>query len=199
MAIIYQKPPEEGRQIAYEKVKRVLQAFPNAYKGLKIEELKIADPDQMYSIGLGQFALSKLLSSARLVGWRYIVMHDAVAVAEVPLTISPKDGKLSRRVGVFGNKLAQATVEALRKAEGLAQVKKENYECRYLVCYSISFYAIWLHGKSDDIIMPLPPTYKRMNAYQPYSESQIVQFLRSDAENALKYGGGVKLQTSSDK
>ncbi len=192
MAITYQKAPEEGRQITCEKIKRVLEGFPNAYKGLKIDELTVADPDKMYSINLHSVTTNKLLSTAKLVGWRYIVMHDAEAVAEVPLIISSKDGKLSKRGGVFGNELAQATLQALRKAAELPQVKKENYECRYLVCSIMSFHAIWLHGKSDDIIIPLPPTYGRIDAYQPYSESQIIKLLKSDANNALKYSSGVK-------
>jgi hypothetical protein len=193
MAIIYQKASDEGRQIAYEKVKRVLRAFPCAYHGLKIEELTIADPDQMFSIGLQDIASGNLLSAAKLVGWRYLFIHGTNAVCEVPLIISPKDGKLSKRGGVFGNTLAQAMLEALRKAKELPQVKKQDYECRYLACSFVSFYAIWLHGKSDDIIIPLPPTNKKINAYQSYSESEIVKVFKSSAENVLKqHSSGIK-------
>jgi hypothetical protein len=185
-AIVFPKAPEEGRQIAYEKVSGVIQKFPNAYKGLKIEELTISDAHKMYSFGPQNIISGNLLSTADFSGWRYLFIHGTNAVCEVPLIFDPKDGKLSKHGGVFGNELAQAALEALRKAAELPQVKKEDYECRFLVCSLMGFHAIWLHGKSDDIMIPVPPTYDRVNAYQPYSESQIIKLLKSDAENTLK-------------
>ena len=185
-AIVFPVAPEEGRQIAYQKVSVVLQAFTNAYKGLKIEELPMADAHKMYSVGTQNIISGNLLSAANYSGWRYLFFHGTNAVCEVPLSIDPKDGKLSKRGGVFGNELIQATLEALPKAEGLPQVEKQDYEFRFLICYAIKFDAIWLHGKSDDIIIPVPPTYDRVNAYQPYSEGEIIKLLKPEAENTLK-------------
>jgi hypothetical protein len=73
----------------------------------------------------------------------------------------------------------------LQKAEELPQVQKQDYECRYLDLPFL-FHAIWLHGKSDDIIIPLPPTWNEWNAYQPYSESEITKLLKPEAEQKIK-------------
>ena len=48
-----------------------------------------------------------------------------------------------------------------------------------------SFVAVWLHGKSDDIIIPLPPNHYGKKAYQPYTEQAIIKLLKPEAENIL--------------
>jgi hypothetical protein len=49
----------------------------------------------------------------------------------------------------------------------------------------ILFRAVWLHGKSDDIIIPLGATFGRWNAMQPYSESEMLKLLQPDAKKKL--------------
>ncbi len=81
-------------------------------------------------------------------------------------------------------------MEAFRRAEQLPQIKEQDYELRRLDCPSILFVAVWLHGKSDDILIPLPPTGGRWNAYQLYSESQMIELLQPESEKRLKAGTG---------
>ncbi len=188
MCIIHQKAPEEGRQIAYEKVGGNIQKFPTAFSGVKLGELSITNPYPMYAIGTQDIAQGKLLSAAKPSGWLYLFLHGTSAVCGVPLRIDPKDGKLSKRGGVYTGGLVQGVWDGLRKAEELPQVKNQDYEFRYVTCGFISFYAVWLHGKSDDIFIPLPPTFGKIESYQPYSEKEIIQFLKLDAENALQHG-----------
>jgi hypothetical protein len=99
------------------------------------------------------------------------------------LGINPQDGSLLKAggVGVRDNGLK----EALQKAEELPQVKEQDYELRSLAI-DLWFRAVWLHGKTNDIIIPLPPTYGQWNAYQPYSENEMMKLLKPDAENSLK-------------
>jgi len=77
-------------------------------------------------------------------------------------------------------------LEALRIAEQLPQIKKQDYEVRRLDSPGILFVAVWLHSKSDDMIIPLPPTFGRWNAYQLYSEKQMVKLLKPEAKKKLK-------------
>ena len=46
-------------------------------------------------------------------------------------------------------------------------------------------------GKSDDILIPLPPTGGRWNACQPYSESEMIKLLQPEAEKKLKMPSGM--------
>ncbi len=88
--------------------------------------------------------------------------------------------------GFSGDRFDNEIPEALQMAEQLPQVKKEDYEPRLLDISPILFVAVWLHGKSDDIIIPLPPTFGRWNAYQHYSESEMIKLLKPEAEKKLK-------------
>jgi len=53
------------------------------------------------------------------------------------------------------------------------------------------FSAFWLHGKSDDIIIPLPDRWGRWNGYQAYSESEMVKRLKPEAKKKLKEPRGM--------
>jgi hypothetical protein len=76
-------------------------------------------------------------------------------------------------------------------AEQLPQIKEQDYEVRRLDCASILFVAVWLHGKSDDIIIPLGATFGRWNALQPYSESQMIKLLKPEAKKKLRKPPGM--------
>ena len=187
-AITYREAPEEGRRITYEKVSRVVQAFTNAFNGLTIAELKITNALRMYAVSQQDVISENLLSAAKFGGWDYLVMHGTNAVFEVPLLINPKDGKLVKSGGASGS--AGRTLAALQKAEALPQTKKEDYEPHYL-SMSMSFSAVWLHGKTNDIIIPLPPAWGKWNVYQPYPESEITKLLKPVAEDDLKHNGNM--------
>jgi hypothetical protein len=100
------------------------------------------------------------------------------------------NGKLRKPGGVSEGGFYGSILVGLQKAQELPQVQKQDYECRYLDS-PVFFHAIWLHGKSDDIIIPLPPTWNEWNAYQPYSESEITKLLKPEAKNKLKQPPGL--------
>lgn len=183
-AITFPVAPEEGQQIAYEKVGRVSQVLPQMFKGLTTNDLTITYAQRMYAVSPQEVVSNNLLSAAKLYAWLYPFMHGTNAVLSAPLFINPKDRKLSKRGGVMDGTLVKDMLVVLQKADKLPQVKKQDYECRFLVMPP-SFVAVWLHGKADDIIIPLPPTYYGKKAYQPYSEKEIMKLLKPEAENTL--------------
>jgi hypothetical protein len=182
-AIVYPKAPNGGQQIVFENASNILRSDPRFLGGFHIEELTIADPYRDYSVGLTDLASGHLLSAAKSGGsWLYLFMHGTSAVGAAGLIADEKTGKALRSNGLFQTDCSNETLEALRIAQQLPQIKKQDYEFRRLDIPPLSFVAVWLHGKSDDIIIPLPPTYGRLNAYQPYSESQIIKILKPEAE-----------------
>ena len=185
-AITFPKAPEGGRQIVYERADQHLRAFPHFFGELKIEALTITDAHQIYSAVPQDVTSGKLLSAARLTGWRYLLTHGTNAVGEAWLYASPEAGGALKFNSLFGDRFAQPTLVALRQAKELPPVKKQDYELRYLNMPSLSFSAVWLHGVSDDIIIPLPPASGVWYAYHPYSQSQIIKLLKPQAEKWLK-------------
>ena len=185
-AIVYPKAPEEGRQIVFENASNILRTDPRCLGGFRLEELTIADPYRDYYVGLTNLASGHLLSAARIGGWTYLFIHGTNAVGAEGLIADEKTEKALKFNGLYETDFSNETLEALRTTEQLPQIKKQNYELRRLDIPAVYFVAVWLHGKSDDIIIPLPPTFGRWNAFQPYSESQMIKLLKPEAKKVLK-------------
>lgn len=189
-AIVYPKAPDGGRQIVIENASEILRSDSRFLGGFRIDELTIADPYRDYGIGLNDLASGQLLSAAKSGGsWTYLFLHGTNAVGAAGLIADEKTGKALKANGLYAADFSNETLEALRVADQLPQIKKQDYEIRRLDIPSILFGAVWLHGESDDIIIPLPKTFGRWNAYQPYSESQMLKLLKPEAEKKLKNPG----------
>ena len=189
-AIVYPKAPDGGRQIVIENASEILRSDPRFLGGFRIEELTIADPYQDYGVGLANLASGQLLSVAKSGGsWMYLLMHGTNAVGAAGLIADEKTGKALKSNGLYETDFPNETLAALQMAEQLPQVRKQDYELRRLDSPGILFVAVWLHGKSDDIIIPLGATFGRWNALQPYSESQMIKLLKPEAKKRLKNPG----------
>jgi hypothetical protein len=79
--------------------------------------------------------------------------------------------------------------EASKEAEKLPPVKEMNYELRVLYAPTVHFYAVWLHRKADDIMIPLDPGSLLPNELVPnraYSEDEVSKILQPIAEERIK-------------
>jgi len=191
-AIVYPKAPGGGQKIIVKSASEVLHSDPRFLGGFHIEDLTIGDPYQAYYVGLTNLVAGKLLSAAKTHGgWTYLLVHGTNAAGAAQLTADPKAGNGLKFSGLDQSNFSNETLEALRMAEQLPQVKKQDYEVRRLDCVSIYFIAIWLHGKSDDIIIPLGAIFGRWNALQPYSESEMLKLLQPEAQKKLNERPGM--------
>jgi hypothetical protein len=185
-AIVYPESPDGGRQIVYDSLKQLPRSMSRYLGGFQIEELGIANPFRAYSVDLTNLASGQLLSATKSGNWCYLLMHGTNAVAAAELAGDVTNGKALKFAGLEQTDYPYETLKALQMVEKLPQMKQQNYEVRRLNCPAILFAAVWLHGKTDDIIIPLPPTRGRWNAYQPCSESQMIKFLKPEAERRFR-------------
>jgi hypothetical protein len=183
-SIVFPEAPEAGRKIACENVSRLCQN-PNFVNRLNVNDLTITNCHAMYSVGTAAIVSGKLLSAAKMAAWTYLFVQGSNLVAYVTLNVNPTNGTIISSSGVGVGSPSNRVMEGLRVAAQLPQVKKEDYEFRTLQCYAIQFFAVWLHGRSNDIVIPLPPTYDWFNAYQPYSEREIVKVLAPEARRYI--------------
>jgi hypothetical protein len=187
-AIVYPKAPDGGQEIVGTNVAPILQHDARFFDGLKMEDLTVAEPyREYYVIDLRNLVAGHLLSGTETHSWRYLLMHGTNAIGAATL-IDNARGALKYN-DVQRPFFPNAPPDVLRTAEKLPQIKKQDYEVRSLGIAPLNFTAVWLHGKSDDIIIPLPPTFGRWNAYQPYSESQMIKLLKPEAKKRLKNPG----------
>lgn len=189
-AITFPESPTGGEAVIREAFKGLSKSISRYLGGYQIEELTIAAPYRDYSVGLTNLAAGQLLSATQAGTWRYPLMHGTNAVGAAELTTDPADGTALNFAGLDTSDFPRETLEAMRKAEQLPQIREQDYELRRLDCPAVLFVGVWLHGKSDDIIIPLPPTSGRWNAYQPYSESEMIKLLKPEAEKKLKSPAG---------
>jgi hypothetical protein len=187
--ITYPKPPDGGREIVY-KWAGDLQRSEHALKNVPIDDVTISEPHRWYGAGLNGVVSGHLLSAATSGSWRYILLHgtDVVGVATL-MDADAKTGSPLKFTGLYDSFSGKETLEAVRVAEKLPQIKKQDYEVRFFTIKPLLFYAVWLHGKSDDIIIPLPDTWGRWTAYQPYSEDEIIKLLKKEAQKDMNQPG----------
>jgi len=189
-AILYPKAPDGGQQVIRETFQGLSRSISRYLGGYQTEDLTIAKPFRDYSVGLTNLASGQLLPATRAGAWRYLLMHGTNAMGAAELMAGPTNGAALKFAGLDTTDFSKETLEALRRAELQPQVQKQDYELRRLDCPSLLFVAVWLHGKSDDIIIPLPPTGGRWKAYQPYSERQMIELLQPEAEKRLPLPSG---------
>jgi hypothetical protein len=190
-AIVYPKAPDGGGEI-------VSNNLDAKFLGVSSDKnLKIKVPYREYYVGMTNLAAGQLLSSATLGGWQYLVIHGTNAVGAAELNADEKTGNEPRFNSLEKPFYPDAPLKALQIAEQLPQVIKSDYEFRHLDIMH-NFSAIWLHGQSDDIIIPIPLTYAPLKAYQPYSESQIIQLLQPEAKRDITMWTNLDKQRKKD-
>jgi hypothetical protein len=176
-SIVYPKAPDGGTQI----VEKYLD--PKLLNGLKIadvESLTITNPLAEY--GGGILVTGKFLSTAKLLIWRYWVVDGTNAAAEIALSA---DKSRYLKFSWMGKSNMSNALEAIRVAEHLPQINQHDYELRYLDMMPYAP-AIWLHNKSDDIIIPLTDYFNHWKALQPYSETEMIKLLKPIEDERIK-------------
>jgi hypothetical protein len=190
MPITHPKPPEGGAEIASSSINEILrsQATSSAriLSDARTEDMALAEPHQAYVVGLADIASGKLLEAARLVSWRYLVIQEPNAVAEVELSAGA-DAAKREFLGLHQGPFANGTLEALRIAEDLPEIKKKPFELRFLKIPALYFAALWLARPKEDIIIPLHEPPAGLKANQPYSEKEILKALKSPAAQTQQF------------
>lgn len=181
-AVVYAKAPDGARQIASENAAKLLKAHPSSLGGFRMEELTISEPIPNFYVGPADLEAGGFLASARPGGWTYLFTHGTAAAGAAGVIGDPKNPTALRFNGLYETNFTSETLEALRRANQLSAVRASDYEVRRLDCPPIHYVAVWLHRNGDDIIMPLPPTFNRWNAYQAYSEDQMLKLLSAEAK-----------------
>ncbi len=184
--IVYPQAPAAGEKAALKYRLGVFDGFFRSF-GISTDGLTFGRPFGVYVYRgtLTNLLSGQLLSLADQYAWRYPVMQGTNDMGAIDLKSDQTPGKyLTYAEGSFPSQrhYDDPTVEALRAAERFPRVQRQDYEFRYLNMEPEHFTAVWLHGQTDDILIPLPPTYGRMNAWQPYSAKQIAAILGPEAQ-----------------
>lgn len=189
MPLTISPPPPEGMDIITKSVGHLMgqpdriAALTNVQKG----SLEIAAPHPVYSVALQDVADGLLLSSAKLVSWRYLLLTGSDITASIEISESEQDGQLEFTHLNHGPFVA-GTVDTIAFAESLSEVQAHDYELRLLKIPGLYIIALWLHGPSD-ILVPLAPMPDLVTPNSHYSEEALVATIRQSALDRINQEG----------
>ncbi|MDR3458245.1 MAG: hypothetical protein P4N60_12420 [Verrucomicrobiae bacterium] len=193
-AIIYPTGPDGGLLIVSHAIGEVRPDEP-VFGELRKADVVVASPHRFYSAGVTDLISGHLLDvRTPETWWEYPIMRGTNLIGTATMMESGaktggtlKFGILSVPGNADNRDRGQETLAFLRELKNWLQVKQQDYELRMLNLPGLSFQAIWLHAKTDDLIIPLPwysnPT---IHPYQPYSEKQLVKILQPEAKRVTK-------------
>lgn len=152
--------------------------------GAREEDLDVAAPHDVYTLGLDALAAGKGLEAARPVGRRVLIMRAEQPVATAELDDPEGGGGLSATEGPF----TEATATAISQVEGLPAVSERDYELRMLRLPALYFMALWLKDEAgtNDLIVPLDPAPAGIEPGRTYDEDELLGELRKRARSRLE-------------
>ena len=144
-------------------------------------QLALAQPHQIFSLGLADLAAGKGLEAAKSTGWRYLVQAGENSLASAETAVTPA-GSQHVFSAFNSGRLVASTVEAIRTAQGLPQVGQGSFELRLLRVPALYFTALWMHGaQGTDVLIPLEPS-PGVATGKPVPAAPLLQELTSKAK-----------------
>lgn len=147
-------------------------------------------PHQVYVIGLNDLAGGAGIKSAKLAGWRTIVLQGKNPVAAVEFAGGGAAHENFRSVNQGPQ--VQSTASAVTMAESIPQVKMNDFEMRLLQIPAIYLGSLWLHGSNEDLFIPLDPAPGKFKAYTLYSETDFFKLAAELARRRASYDDSPK-------
>ena len=179
--------PEPPRQVV-DTVQSTFQAMITT-GSVRLPELRnapgtltLAQPHQIFSLGLADLAAGKGLEAAKSTGWRYLVQSGDNALASAETAVTPA-GPGHVFSAFNSGPLVASTVQAIRTAQGHPQVSQGSFELRLLRVPALYFTALWMHGAqaTDDVLIPLDPS-PGVATGKPVPAAPLLQELASKAK-----------------
>lgn len=190
MPVTRSEPPPEVAQAvdaALQHFAGVPAAQLHALAGTSPAELAPTEPHEVYNLGLSDLVPRGALAATRPRGWRYLLRQqgDVVASAE---TVG--GGGAGQQFSHFNSgPFVASTAAALDVAENLPETKTGSFELRLLHVPALHAMALWLHGHgSDDILIPLAPTFGDVVANRPYPADELLGILAASAGPMAEIG-----------
>jgi hypothetical protein len=127
-----------------------------ALRSSRKEQLALATPHQVFTLGLDDITAGGGLDRARPVGWRYLVQDGGRTVASAETALQP-DGTHHASQFTDGPFVAE-TERAVQAVQRLPHVAAADFEVRLLRVPALYVMALWLHAPATDLLVPLVPS-----------------------------------------
>ncbi|HEX5928717.1 MAG TPA: hypothetical protein VFY48_04910 [Solirubrobacterales bacterium] len=151
--------------------------------GAPPENLTIAAPHPVYSLGLDALVEGSGLERAEQVGQRCLIMNDENAVATAEIVDEAGGSGVTTTRGPF----THSTVTTIDEVEGWQKVEEGDYEMRLLRIPALYLMSLWAHSADGetDLFSPLEPAPQGLDPKQSYSWEELAEVLRPLAKKQL--------------
>jgi hypothetical protein len=143
------------------------------------DEVSIALPHPVYFLGTDYLITGRVLSGAVFSGWRFIIMRGGKPLLSASLAFDVRNNRFEF-LNVSESPFARSMITALRRAAKLKVVMKDDFEIRLLDIPGLELVSLWLHGKTIDYLLPLPPA-GILRPFNLYSESALADAVHASA------------------
>jgi hypothetical protein len=148
---------------------------PLSGRAIDLSALQLTRPHAVYDLRADAVAAGGRLASASASGVRYLIEGggNAIAAAEVHIDGT---GNATLLANLNYGPYVAATARALTQIATLPAVSLGSYEVRLLRFSAIFLMTLWLKSNPEgtDIIYPLAPAPKGLQAEHPYSEDEFL-------------------------
>jgi hypothetical protein len=180
---------ETVRATLAERIDRSDVATP-ALRGARADDLFLAAPHPVYTLGLQAVGGGQGPDAAELTGWRYLVQRDEKTIAAAELHLAGGDAGTARALELNEGPFVRATEAALEDATRLPQLADAAYEFRLLKIPAVYVIALWLHavdGGGGDVFVPIGDSPPEVDSGRAYGSEELLSSLGEQARRQLEF------------
>ena len=148
--------------------------------------LQLAEPHQVFTLGLSDLAAGKGLDAAKPTGWRYLVQEGDNVLASAETVVGPRGEQV---FSAFNEgRFVDSSAKAMRAVREFPEVGQGGFELRLLNVPGLYVLALWLHetqGKGD-FLVPLAPSPVETPAGKPVPAAALLKELAAKAQAPIE-------------
>jgi hypothetical protein len=189
MALIAPKPPKQAVDAVHSTFLELNKnrAFRSPALRSATGPLQLAEPHQVFTLGLVDLAAGKGLDAAKPTGWRYLVQEDdKVLAAAESVAVGPAD---EYAFSAFNEgSFVASSASAIRAVREIPEVVQGGFELRLLNVPGLYVLALWLHdaqGKGD-LLVPLAPSPVEAPTGKPVAAAVLLKELADKAQTPIE-------------
>jgi hypothetical protein len=190
MPIHLPEPPSEAAAAVADRLQTVASSeTPNraALGGSDATQLQATDGHRVFNLGLHDLLnVPDPLEAARPVGWRYLLGDGADTSAAALTTLTPEG---EHKFASFNSgPYVGGTVEALAASREMPEVADDDLEVRLLTVPGLGLTALWLHGDTRDLLVPIAPAPDGVETGRQHDARELLASLTDQARERVEIG-----------
>lgn len=181
-------PPPDSVQQAQEGVIELLGASSRPGQSARFaaetqqDRVELTAPHQVYVLSREDLFSKGGLEQAKSVGWRYLVITDQGGIVGAAETAEQAESHDHQFVSLSRDSNLEVVPGVIRQIEETPTEWADEFELRLLrvpAAYSVN---IWLHGQTNDLLVPVPPTPPYLETGHIYGWDEVLDVLRQDSK-----------------